>query len=97
MNYIMPAASRIPMEADTSFQSYVCKVIEYLQTYFQLYQEIPYMKVHGYVMAVNAGVVEREEYHTINAVLLSLKQVNTISVQDVKQVRHEYYHFGDYF
>lgn len=89
------AASRIPMEADTSFQSYVCKVIEYLQTYFQLYQEIPYMKEHGYVMAVNAGAVEREEYHTINAVLLSLKQVNTISVQDVKQVRHEYYHFGD--
>ncbi len=89
------AASKIPMQADVPFSAYVCKVITYLQTYFQLYQEMPYMKEHGFVMGVNASTAEKEEYHAINAVLISLKQVNTISVQDVKQIRDEYYHFND--
>ena len=39
--------------------------------------------------------VEQPGYHAINAVLLALHQLNTISVQDVEQMKIQYYSFHE--
>ena len=63
--------------------------------YTGLYQEVPYAREHGYVMMAPRQRVEQPGYHAINAVLLALHQLNTISVQDVEQMKIQYYSFHE--
>ncbi len=89
------AASQIPVQEKEGIREYVCEVLSYLCAYTGLYQEVPYAREHGYVMMAPRQRVEQPGYHAINAVLLALHQLNTISVQDVEQMKIQYYSFHE--
>lgn len=88
------AASQLPVQ-HKDIRTYVCEVLSYLNTYIQLYQEVPFAKEDGYVMMAARQSVEQPGYHAINAVLLTLHQLNTISIQDLHQMKIQYYNFHE--
>ncbi len=88
------AASQLTVQ-HKDIRSYVCDVLTYLNTYIQLYQEVPFAKEDGYVMMAARQSVEQPGYHAINAVLLTLHQLNTISIQDLNQMKIQYYSFQE--
>lgn len=88
------AASQLPVRQG-DIRSYVCEVLEYLNGYVQLYQEVPFAKEDGYVMKAPRLRVEQPGYHAINAVLLTLHQLTTISIQDLDQLKIQYYSFHE--
>lgn len=88
------AASQLPVQ-HKDIRIYVCEVLSYLNTYIQLYQEVPFAKEDGYVMMAARQSVEQPGYHAINAVLLTLHQLNTISIQDLHQMKIQYYSFHE--
>ena len=89
------AAAQLPIRENTDIRRYVCEVLEYLNTYIQLYQEVPFAKENGYVMMALRSNVEQSGYHAINAVLLTLHQLNTVSIQDLEQMKIQYYSFHE--
>lgn len=88
------AASQLTVQ-HKDIRSYVCDVLTYVNTYIQLYQEVPFAKEDGYVMMAARQSVEQPGYHAINAVLLTLHQLNTISIQDLNQMKIQYYSFQE--
>lgn len=88
------AASQLTVQ-HKDIRSYVCDVLSYVNTYIQLYQEVPFAKEDGYVMMAARQSVEQPGYHAINAVLLTLHQLNTISIQDLNQMKIQYYSFQE--
>lgn len=88
------AASQLTVQ-HKDIRSYVCDVFTYVNTYIQLYQEVPFAKEDGYVMMAARQSVEQPGYHAINAVLLTLHQLNTISIQDLNQMKIQYYSFQE--
>ena len=88
------AASQLTVQ-HKDIRSYVCDVLTYVNTYIQLYQEVPFAKEDGYVMMATRQSVEQPGYHAINAVLLTLHQLNTISIQDLNQMKIQYYSFQE--
>lgn len=47
------------------------------------------------MMMATRQSVEQPGYHAINAVLLTLHQLNTISIQDLNQMKIQYYSFQE--
>lgn len=88
------AASQLTVQ-HKDIRSYVCDVLTYVNTYIQLYQEVLFAKEDGYVMMATRQSVEQPGYHAINAVLLTLHQLNTISIQDLNQMKIQYYSFQE--